>query len=159
MSDDPSVVTVDPASPVDRPLFVVSPALPENIEFDIKPVWTAFDVAPSAFPARLGSFADPSQSPYAKRKGAFDSAARGFGGTADRIWFFRHENFIRYFEHPERRDDTSGWLPIAGNWTGLPANFSSRIDAVLTGNVAPYEATCGCSAAISTCATIRTTTH
>jgi hypothetical protein len=139
MSDDPGIMTVDRASPVVQPLFGVVPALPENIEFDMKPVWTAFDVGPSAFPAKLGGFADPSQSPHAKRKSAFDSAVRGFGGPADRIWFFRGENFIRYFEHPERRDDISGWLPIAANGPGLPANFTSQIDAVLTGKVAPYE--------------------
>ena len=139
MTDDPGVVTVDPASPVVQPLFGVSPAKPENIEFDMKPVWAGFDVAPSAFPAKLGGFADPSQSPYAKCKGAFDSAVRGLGGVADRMWFFRGENFIRYFEHPERRDDISGWLPIAENGPGLPANFTSQIDAVLTGKVALYE--------------------
>ncbi|KLL12498.1 hypothetical protein FrCorBMG51_04295 [Protofrankia coriariae] len=130
---------VDPANPVVRPLFEVSSALPESLEFDIKPVWTALAVPPSAFPARLGGYTEPSESPYARRKGAFDSAARGFGATADRIWFFRGANFIRYFERPERRDDTSDWLRTATYWPGLPANISTRIDAVLTGNVAPYE--------------------
>ena len=159
MSDDPGIVTVDPASPVVQPLFGISPALPENIEFDMKPVRTAFDVTPSVFPAKLGGFADPSQSLYAKRKGAFDSAVRGLGGTADRIWFFRGENFIRYFEHPEHRDDISGWLPMAENWPGLPANFTSQIDASSPARLRHTRTTCGCSEVINTSATIRTATQ
>jgi hypothetical protein len=137
--ESPVVVVADSATPTDVPLFQVSPTLPENVEFDIKPVWTAMDVPPSAFPAHLRGFADPSQSPYAKRKGSFDSAARGFGATGDRIWFFRSDSFIRYFERPERKDETSGWLPIAQDWSGLPPSFNSGIDAVLIGSVAPYQ--------------------
>lgn len=139
MTDTPNPVIVDPAKPIFQPLFQVSPTLPESVDFDIKPVWIAFGVPPAAFPARLGGFADPGKSPYAKRKGAFDSAARGFGGTADRIWFFRGSSYIRYFEHPERKDDASDWLPIEGNWPGLPPNFNARVDAVLPGSVPPYE--------------------
>lgn len=139
MSDTPVPVTIDPGKPIFQRLFEVSPTLPESVDFDIKPVRIALDVPPAAFPARLGGFADPSKSPYAKRKGAFDSAVRGFGATADRIWFFRGGNYIRYFEHPERKDDASDWLPIKGNWTGLPQGFTGRIDAVLTGSVPPYE--------------------
>jgi hypothetical protein len=139
MTDTADPVIVDPAKQTFQPLFQVSPTLPESVDFDVKPVRIAFDVPPAAFPARLGGFADPGQSPYAKRKGAFDSAARGFGGTADRIWFFRGSNYIRYFEHPERKDDASDWLPVQGNWPGLPSSFSARVDAVLTGNVPPYE--------------------
>jgi hypothetical protein len=138
MSDQAPAVSLSPERPEVRPLFAVSPTLPESVEAKLKPVRIALDVPPSAFPERLGGFASPAASPYAKRKGAFGCAVRGFGNTGDRIWFFRGKKYIRYFEKPERRDVASDWLPIAGNWN-LPPNFATRVDAVLTGSVPPYE--------------------
>ncbi|WIM97888.1 hemopexin repeat-containing protein [Actinoplanes oblitus] len=138
MTDQAFTVSLDPGTPQVRPLFAISPSLPESIEAQLKPVRIALDVAPSAFPARLGGFASPADSPYARRKGAFGCAVRGFGGTADRIWFFRGKRYLRYFEKPERRDETSDWLPIAGNWN-LPPAFANRVDAVLTGGIPPFE--------------------
>jgi hypothetical protein len=50
MTDTPNPVIVDPAKPIFQPLFQVSPTLPESVDFDIKPIWIAFDVSPAAFP-------------------------------------------------------------------------------------------------------------
>ncbi|BCJ45064.1 hypothetical protein GCM10010168_68640 [Actinoplanes ianthinogenes] len=138
MTEQVPDVALDPAKPEVKPLFAISPALPESIEAQLKPVRIALNVPPSAFPARLGGFAGPADSPYARRKGAFGCAARGFGATGDRIWFFRGGKYLRYFEKPERHDETSGWLPIAGNWNVPPA-FANRVDAVLTGSIPPYQ--------------------
>jgi hypothetical protein len=135
------VVTVDPASPVGEPhpLFQVSPTLAESRELGIKPLMISLGLDPSAFPAHLGGFSDPAQSPYAQRKGFLDTAVRGFGPFADRIWLFRGDSYVRYFETPDARDETSENLTIAGNWNGFPVNFTTGVDATATGLVAPFE--------------------
>jgi hypothetical protein len=138
MTEQVPDVVLDPGKPEVRPLFAISPTLPESIAAHLKPVRIALNVPPTAFPARLGGFASAADSPYAKRKGAFGCAVRGFGATGDRIWFFRGPRYIRYFEKPERRDEASNLLPIAGNWN-VPPSFAARVDAVLTGSVPPYQ--------------------
>jgi hypothetical protein len=50
MTDTPNPVILDPGKHIFQPLFQVSPALPESVDFDIKPIWIAFDVPPAAFP-------------------------------------------------------------------------------------------------------------
>jgi hypothetical protein len=157
MTEQVPDVVLDPGKPEVRPLFRDLANASREHCGHLKPVRIALNVPPTAFPARLGGFASAADSPYAKRKGAFGCAVRGFGATGDRIWFFRGPRYIRYFEKPERRDEASNLLPIAGNWN-VPPSFAARVDAVLTGSVRRTRGTYGCSAATSTCATTRTAT-
>ncbi len=137
---DGNVVKVGPESAVDQhPLFEVSPTLAESRELGIKPLMISLGLDPSAFAPALGGFTDPSQSPYAQRKGVFDTAVRGFGPFADRIWLFRGDSYVRYFEKTDARDEISESLTIAGNWNGFPVNFTTGVDATATGLVAPFE--------------------
>jgi hypothetical protein len=46
MTDTPNPVILDRAKPIFQLLFQVSPALPESVDSDIKPIWIAFDVPP-----------------------------------------------------------------------------------------------------------------
>ncbi|HEU4324042.1 MAG TPA: hemopexin repeat-containing protein, partial [Roseiflexaceae bacterium] len=90
-------------------------------------------VEPSAFPKELGGFASSDQSSFARPKGVFDTAVRGSAQYSDRIWFFRGDSYLRYFERPDGKDKIEGLLPIASNWQGWPQSFSTGIDAALLG--------------------------
>jgi hypothetical protein len=138
MSDPADPVVLDPAQRSIHPLRQISDTLPESITADLRPLRIALNLPPSVFPSRLGGFATPADSPYAGPKGAFRCALRGFGATADRIWFFRDERFLRYFERPERRDETTDLLPVAGNWN-VPPEFARGVDATLTGAIPQFE--------------------
>src|SRR6478609_1433547 len=137
-----TVVQVDPAKPV-RHLFQVSHLLEENRDTSIRPVYISLGLEPSTFPVELGGFSDAAQSPYAQKKGVFDSVVRGTGPFADRIWIFRGDSYLEYFESSDGKDITGEFRPIEGNWPGFPSSFVSGIDAVVAGPVGSGEAPLG----------------
>jgi hypothetical protein len=132
MSDasTPAEVQVDPAKP-ERHLFQISPLLDENRDTSIQPVYISLGLEPSAFPAELGGFTDPAESPYAARKGVFDTIVRGAGAFADRMWIFRGDSYLEYFEGNDGKDIAGEFKPIEGNWNGFPPSFTAGIDAVM----------------------------
>src|SRR4051812_18592721 len=102
------VVKVDPAQQQQRHLFEISPTLDENRVLSPKPVFISLGLEPSVFPASLGGFPDPAQSPFAQRKGVFDAALRAPGPSStgrNLLWFFRGDSFFTYEEHPESEDE------------------------------------------------------
>jgi hypothetical protein len=137
-----TLVQMDPTRATPH-LFEVSPLLDENRDIDIKPVYISLNIEPSAFPAHVGGFSDAAQSPYARKKGVFDAAVRGTGPFADRIWIFRGDSYLEYFEGRNGKDTTGEFQPIAGNWNGFPASFASGIDAVVAGPVGDSDAPLG----------------
>jgi hemopexin len=134
---DAPPVKIDPSRPT-QPLFAISRTLDENRSLNPKPVYISLGLKPSAFRREFGGYEDPSHSPYAAPKSAFDAAVRGSLQHADRIWFFKGDRCFGYCEKPDGRDALTDPSPISASWSGLPPNFASGVDAVLHGT-ASYE--------------------
>ena len=136
----PSDVKVDLTSNTIQPLVEISPTLEQGRALDLKPLYISLGLEPSAIFPKFGGFTDPAERRFGAKKAVFDSAIRGSGKYADRIWFFRGGSFVEYIEKPDGRDECSNFKPILGNWPdpkaptlNWPTAFQNGIDAVLCG--------------------------
>jgi hypothetical protein len=141
MSGEPSststpTVKIDPSKPI-QPLFQISPTLEENRSSELRPVFISLGLDRSAF-KDFGGEPDRSQNRFAAPKAVFDTALRGTGRWSDRIWLFKGDSFLRYFEKKDAHDEVDGPITITQSWSGWPANFATGIDASLQGT-ADYE--------------------
>jgi hypothetical protein len=127
------IVKIDPARPNERYLFKVSRTLEQDRKLDINPLYISLGLEPSAFTNKLGGTLGQTQSRFAKPKSVFDTAIRGNGQYSDRMWFFKGDSYIRYFEKPDGNDEFSSFLRIDANWPGWPPSFATGIDAALQG--------------------------
>jgi hypothetical protein len=131
-------VRFDPAAPREQHLFQISPTLDENRALDLKPLYISLGLDRSAFKPEAGGAAAGAPSRYASPKAIFDTAIRGGRQYGDRIWFFKGDSYIRYFEKPDGNDSSDGPMPVTGNWPGWPNSFATGVDAALLGTGA-YE--------------------
>ena len=61
-----------------------------------------------------------------------DAAANGQGPFAGKLYFFKGDRYVRY-DWATDKTDPGYPAPIAGNWHGLPAEFTTGIDAAVSG--------------------------
>ncbi len=133
-------VKIDPTPNKIQPLLEISPRLEQDRALDLKPLYISLGLEPSAISTKFGGFTDPAERRYGGQKAVFDSAIRGSGKYADRIWFFKGGSFVEYIEKPNGHDECSNFKPIKGNWpdpkafaSDWPTAFQNGIDAVLCG--------------------------
>jgi hypothetical protein len=62
----------------------------------------------------------------------FDAAVTGKGPFAGKAYFFKGSEYVRY-DWAADRTDPGYPKPIAANWPGLPAGFTSNIQAAING--------------------------
>lgn len=115
----------------DHPIEIM-PTLEDGRALDLAPVYISLGLEPAAFPTELGGGTD-SATRDARAKSVFDTALRGSGPWADRIWFFRGDSSFRYFEQPGGQDRHEPWARIDTNWSGWPPSMATGVDAALQG--------------------------
>jgi hypothetical protein len=110
----------------------IAPTLEDGRALELAPVYISLGLEPAAFPAELGGGTD-AVARSAAAKSVFDCALRGSGQWADRIWFFRGDSYLRYYEKPAGDDRYDPWSRIDAGWPGWPPSLATGVDAAVQG--------------------------